>query len=126
MNKIDDANERLGGQIRKYRSALKMIQAEFAERLGVTGASVSAYENGIRQPSFDILIKIADILRVSTDSLLGRNKNLKKTIDVSQLDMAQIHIIEDIVATFIKYNEMNSIILKDDKLKKQLNSTTKY
>ena len=62
MKEIDDMNEKIGDKIRKYRMSIKMTQAEFAARLGVTGASVSAYENGTRQPSYYILVKIANIL----------------------------------------------------------------
>ena len=54
---MTETNEKIGGKIKKYRTSIKMTQAEFAERLGVTGAAVSAYENGIRQPSFGILVK---------------------------------------------------------------------
>lgn len=36
----------LGERIKEYRTSMKMTQADFACRLGVTGASVSAYENG--------------------------------------------------------------------------------
>ncbi len=48
-----------------------MTQADFASRLGVTGAAVSAYETGNRLPSYEVLVKIANILGVSTDALLG-------------------------------------------------------
>ena len=34
----------IGERIKAYRNSLKMTQADFAYRLGVTGASVSAYE----------------------------------------------------------------------------------
>ena len=43
----------LGERIKEYRTSMKMTQADFACRLGVTGASVSAYENGTRLPSYD-------------------------------------------------------------------------
>ena len=68
---------------------MKMTQADFACRLGVTGASVSAYENRTRLPSYDILIRIANILGVSTDSLLGRRRMGSVTLDVSRLTQEQ-------------------------------------
>lgn len=64
----------LGEKIKKYRTSLKMTQADFAYRLGVTGASVSAYEDGRRTPSFDVLVRIANILGVTTNDLVGRKK----------------------------------------------------
>ena len=62
---------RIGERMREYRRSIKMTQADFASRLGVTGAAVSAYETGNRLPSYEVLVKIANILGVSTDALLG-------------------------------------------------------
>jgi len=105
-----ELNDRIGTKIKKYRMSSKMTQAEFAKRLGVTGASVSAYENGSRQPSFDVLVKIANILGTTTDNLLGRVSHEEKTINVSKLTDGQIHTIENLVTTFIQYNDMDRII----------------
>ena len=60
----------LGERIKEYRTSMKMTQADFACRLGVTGASVSAYENGTRLPSYDILIRIAKCDTRSRNKLL--------------------------------------------------------
>ena len=84
----------LGERIKEYRTSMKMTQADFACRLGVTGASVSAYENGTRLPSYDILIRIANILGVSTDSLLGRRGMGSVTLDVSRLTQEQRGILQ--------------------------------
>ena len=75
----------LGDRIREYRTSLRMTQADFANRLGITGASVSAYENGTRLPSYEVLVRIADILGVTTDELLGRRKADKVVIEVTHL-----------------------------------------
>ena len=106
MEEIDDMNEKIGDKIRKYRTSIKMTQAEFAERLGVTGSSISAYENGTRQPSYFILVKIANVLGVTTDSLLGRDKCVEKTIDVSELTNAQINTVKEIINAYANYNKM--------------------
>ena len=60
----------LGTRIKALRTARRMTQAEFAERINVTKSAVSAYENGSRLPSYDVLIKIARLFKVSTDNLL--------------------------------------------------------
>lgn len=46
---------------------------EFAARLGLSYSTYVAYENTDREPRFNILIKIADILNVSIDELLERH-----------------------------------------------------
>ena len=58
-------------KLRMLRKEKKITQQQLADRLGITKAMISAYENGIRLPSYDILIKIAAIFNVSTDFLLG-------------------------------------------------------
>ena len=90
----------LGDRIKEYRTSIKMTQADFALRLGITGASVSAYENGTRLPSYEVLIKIADTLGVSTDELLGRKKIDKTLIDVTDLSPKERNIIQEIVNLF--------------------------
>ena len=79
----------LGEKIKRYRNSIKMTQADFADRLDVTGAAVSAYENGTRLPSYDVLVKIANILNVTTDELLGRMKLDKESLDVTELTVEQ-------------------------------------
>jgi transcriptional regulator with XRE-family HTH domain len=46
-------------------------QYTLADRLGFSRGLLSNYEQGTRQPDFNILIKIADYFKVSTDYLLG-------------------------------------------------------
>ena len=95
----------IGERIREYRSSLRMTQADFACRLGITGASVSAYENGTRLPSYDVLVKIANILGVSTDTLLGRREAERIVIDVTELSIKQRLIIQETVDMFIEGNQ---------------------
>ena len=97
--------EILGEKIKEYRTSIKMTQQDFAYRLGVTGASVSAYENGTRTPSFDVLVRIANILGVTTDDLLGRNKSHKITIDVTDLTNEQRKVIQDLIRIFSQENK---------------------
>ena len=77
-------------------------------RLGVTGASVSAYETGTRLPSYDILVKVSNILGVSTDTLLGRGKAGAVTVDVTGLTEEQRHLIRSTVEIFQQYNALRT------------------
>ena len=72
-----------------------MTQSDLAERLGVTKSVISAYETGLRMPSYDILIKISRIFRVTTDYLLGLES--KQEIDVSGLTEDEIHALTNLV-----------------------------
>lgn len=60
-----------GNTLRTLRVQYDYTQEQLAERLGVTKSMISAYENGFRMPSYQNLVQIARIFRVSTDYLLG-------------------------------------------------------
>lgn len=66
-------NERLRSQRRKT----KYTQQNMADILGVTLNAYQKYEQGERSPSFDCLVKIADIFQVPIDYLLCRDDFLK-------------------------------------------------
>lgn len=57
-------------------------QEKLAEITGKTRQTVSQYVNGISEPGYDTLIKIADYFDVSIDYLLGRTKDRRKTPSV--------------------------------------------
>lgn len=61
----------LGNILKTLRLKSNMTQAQLAQKLGLTKSVISAYETGLRLPSYDILIHIAEIYNVSTDYLLG-------------------------------------------------------
>ncbi|MDE7078730.1 MAG: helix-turn-helix domain-containing protein [Clostridia bacterium] len=48
-----------------------MSQTTLASILGVNQRTISNWERGNRSPDFDMLMKIAETLDVSTDYLLG-------------------------------------------------------
>lgn len=94
----------IGNRIRTLRLARGMTQGEFSCRINVAKSTVSAYENGSRLPSYDVLVKIADLFRVTTDNLLGRSRG--HGIDVSGLTVKQCNAVQDMVATYQAYNRL--------------------
>jgi transcriptional regulator with XRE-family HTH domain len=62
----------LGQRIRKARKARGWNQAELAKRLQVSATTITRYESGERHPDPTTLKKLADLLEVSADYLLGR------------------------------------------------------
>ncbi len=56
-----------------YKSA-----KEFANTLGIPPNTYVGYEVRGREPKYEMLCKIADLLQVSTDDLLGREDNYSK------------------------------------------------
>lgn len=60
------------GVLRNLRIENNYRQEDLAEFLGLSKQVISNYENALREPSFEILIKLSDFFMVSTDYLLGR------------------------------------------------------
>lgn len=66
-----------GSTLKALRIQNNITQAQLAQQLGLTKAVISAYETGLHMPSYDVLITIAKIFKVTTDYLLGVEKNRK-------------------------------------------------
>lgn len=63
-----------GQRLRMLRMKRNFTQPQLAELIDVALRTYQGYEGGSRSPSFDTLVKIADILDVSIDYLLGRDQ----------------------------------------------------
>lgn len=61
-----------GDNIKRLRKNKGLKQQEIAELLGVKRNTYSDWENGKTDPSFENLVKLADLLDVSLDWLFGR------------------------------------------------------
>ena len=61
----------LGKRLKELRLNRHLRQEQVARLVGVNTNAISTYENDARQPSYDILIRLANLYRVSTDYLLG-------------------------------------------------------
>ena len=61
-----------GNILNKTRKSQGITAQQMADYLNIGLHSYRKYESNDRQPSFEILIKIADKLNVSTDYLLDR------------------------------------------------------
>ena len=94
----------IGNKIKALRVSQKITQNEFATRLGVTKSAISSYENGSRLPSYDILIKISRIFKVSTDYLLGCVDEKAQSVSVSGLTERQIAAVKSSIRTFRAFN----------------------
>ena len=77
----------LDKNLRYYREQAGYKTAkEFADILNIPYNTYTAYENQKREPKLEMLIKIADLLNISLDDLVGRtptneDEQLKITIN---------------------------------------------
>lgn len=80
-----DINAFVGSKIKEYRKKKKMNQTDLGKKLGVSQNTISGYENGEWEVSYDNLFKIADIFEISIDDLFpgtkkGNDNNLEKAL----------------------------------------------
>jgi transcriptional regulator with XRE-family HTH domain len=66
------AQQALPANLKTLRELRNLTQAELGDRAQMGAASVSHFETGQRTPSLESLVRLADALDVSVDTLLGR------------------------------------------------------
>ena len=59
-------------RLKESRLKKGLTQTELGEKVGVKQSTFTNWENGKREPSYENLVKLADLLEVSLDSLFGR------------------------------------------------------
>lgn len=92
-----------GRKLRELRKQKNLTQKQLAALIGVKNSIISFYEVGDRIPSPEIIIKLAAALNVTSDYLLGIQKN--ETIDVSGLDENDIKLVRSLVDTLRRKNQ---------------------
>lgn len=63
-----------------------MKQNVVAEKIGISEVTISRYISGKRTPRLDIIIKIANLFKVSTDYLLGITSNSSQSLNSGNLN----------------------------------------
>lgn len=66
-------------KIKELLQEADMSQRELANRTGLTEATISRYVNGTREPRGEALVRIATVLGVTTDYLLGASQARQET-----------------------------------------------
>ena len=58
-------------RLKELREENKLLQKQLSKELGVSQVTIARWENGAREPSINMLIKIANFFSVSIDYLVG-------------------------------------------------------
>ena len=91
----------LGTKLKELRKQHEWTQVYVAKKVSVTSSVISAYENGIRQPSYEALIKLARLYGVSTDYLLGvspkRSPESQHLVSLDGLTPEKISLITQLI-----------------------------
>lgn len=81
---IDYYKKKIGENIAKFRKEKNISQKSLAYSIGVTPQTLSCIENGINNPSFNVIIKLAQVLNVPLSDIFTFDDK-SYTIDNKQL-----------------------------------------
>ena len=111
-------SKELGKRIRAARERLHMSQAALAEAIGAgTQSTVAGWERGRTEPDGETLARLAVILKVSTDHLLGVQSDVLSlpadvadlAKDIADLPPSERAVIEKIVAA-LKAEDKDKVV----------------
>ena len=74
--------EKFNENLKNARERKGISQKEMSENIGVAKSTYSLYESGNREPNVQTIKKIADILNVSADELLGINEEYNQQLPI--------------------------------------------
>lgn len=76
-------------RLKELRESKGLYQGDVARLLGVTRQAISQYERGEREPSYEMLEKLADYFNVDMNYLLGKEDRSTYYIDPQTAELAQ-------------------------------------
>ena len=90
-------------RLRSTREKLNISQTQMADMLGIAVTTYRNYENTSREPNYDILVNISNLLGVSTDYLLGNDKTQNSITNTSLKCLQLSEKSQKELDTFIDY-----------------------
>lgn len=74
-------------KLKELRAKRNLTQQQVADHIGCSSVVYSRYENGIRQPSIEVILRLADLFGVTVDALLGRPEERTGTLTDYEMDL---------------------------------------
>lgn len=71
-NSLQERGEWMLQNLRNIRKARNLSQGELAKRSKVNRINISQYETGVKNPNLTTAQKIAEVLGVTVDELIGK------------------------------------------------------
>ena len=108
-------------RLKLLRQARNITQVRLAELIGADPRVYNRWERGLATPQFDAVVKIADVLQVTLDELVGRtgpssevrlhNHDLDRLYrEVDNLPDEDQHALLLVIDSFIKKAQMSKLI----------------
>lgn len=72
-------------RLKDLRKQAELTQVDVAEKLGISQPAYASWEHGVKKPTQENLVKIAQVLNVSVDYLLGNSEEKVDELDNIEL-----------------------------------------
>lgn len=72
-------------RLKTLRKQVKLTQGHIAEKLNISQQAYASWERGVKKPTQDNLVKIAQVLNVSVDYLVGNSEEKSDDLDNIEL-----------------------------------------
>lgn len=92
-----------GYRLRELRESKNLTQTQVAKRLNLSKTTISGYENNIKTPSLEVLVKLSILYGVSADYILGLEN--RKLLQIDGLTMNQEEIVKILLKEFRSMNK---------------------
>lgn len=76
--------------LKKLRENKGYLQTKLEHLVGVSGASIQAYEQGVRIPSLPVTYRLSEVLGCSIDYLVGKSNEINNYYQLSQSDKDEV------------------------------------
>lgn len=93
---------KIGNKIRALREARNLKQKELAEKINVSATALTFIEKGIRQPSKEMVLRLAKFFNKPTDYFLFEETTCNT--DEKPVNTADVLMIADIVSEYLNKN----------------------
>lgn len=111
MDSKKEINVTVGANIKREREKAGYTQDQFSEMLGIGSKSLSSIERGVVGVSLTTLLKICEILHVSTNVILlerTHNNDLEGILaQLEQLSPEQFDIASEMLTALVKAFSLN-------------------
>lgn len=101
---------KIGNRIKEIRQIRKLSQDDLGKLIGVSKQAVSMYERGERSPDIDTLTKIAEVLNVDINTLIGKKGAV---IKIPVLGKVAAGIPIEAITDILDYEELSPDMVRD-------------
>lgn len=84
----------IGKRIKALREDMDLSQKELASKVNITEATLSRYENDLREPKVSAITRLAKELNTTTDFLLCACENPKSDKDAYTLGLREVRLLK--------------------------------